>query len=551
VRTPFQLLLKLFQDRFLENDAVSPGGGFQTNLHQVLGILIAVGLLVAYLVLPQFLALSVPATTPQIQWALRALHLFFASYSFGLAGFAALFYWDTLFPDRRDFLILAPFPIRLRELVAARFTALVRFVLLLAAAVNLAPDGMALLAGVAVPYLRGAGLRLAAAQLVATVGASVFAFLMVGALQGILITVTSTRIFRRISPWIQMFGMSAMVMTVLCLPFLLAFLKPGIQQQQPWLRLFPPAWFSGLYELFLGGPNQFLKSLGMLAIEMTALAMTVIVVTWGFGFRRHFRRTLESEDAAHRPRVWSVPHWLAPSPEERALFGFAANTLARSQKHQFLLATYFSIGLSVALFFGVAIREGKLALSPDGARSVAFVLGFFVVSGLRGAFQFPSELNSNWIFRITEARWTEVSRNATRKLVLAIGLVPSLIVSLPLEITGWGWPTVLEHCAVQLIAVALLVELLFWNFDKVPFTCSYYPGRKSLALLLILYLYGITGYSFNMADLESAMERHAALAVLVFAVAGVALALAWRRHPEAGGVRFDGSEPVIQSLELN
>jgi hypothetical protein len=555
VRSPFQLLLKLFQDRFLENDAVSPGGGFQTNLHQVLGILVTIGLIVAYLVLPQFLALSVPAATPEIVWGLRGLRLFFAAYSFGLAGFAALFYWDTLFPDRRDFLILAPFPIRLRELVAARFSALVRFVMLLAAAVNVAPDGMALLAGVAVPYLRGAGLRLAAAQLGATVGTSVFAFLMVGALQGILISVTSTRIFRRISPWIQMFGMSAMVMTVLGMPVYLAFLQTGVEQQQLWLYLFPPAWFSGLFELFLGGPNQFLASLGMLAIEMTALALLVIAVTWGLGFRRHFRRTLEAEDAAHRQHQWSltrcVPQWLVRSPEERALFGFAAKTLARSQKHQFLLATYFSVGLSIALFFGVAVRAGKLALSPDGARSAAFVLGFFLISGLRGAFQFPAELGSNWIFRSTEARWTEVSRSATRKLVLAIGLVPLLVFSLPIELAAWNWPAVLEHSAVQLMAAAILVELLFWNFDKVPFTCSYFPGRTNLALLVVLYIYGITGYSFHMADLERALERRWTVAILFFAVAAAVLTLAWRRHPMADGVRFDGSEPVIQSLELN
>jgi hypothetical protein len=401
-----------------------------------------------------------------------------------------------------------------------------------------------------------AWLRLAAAQICATGGASAFAFLAVAAGQGILISVTSIRIFRRISPWIQMFGMSAMVVSILGFPFFAGLLRPAVEQKQFWLYLFPPVWFSGLFELFLGGQNSFLASLGMLAIKMTALAMLVILVTWGFGFRRHFRRTLEAEDTAHRPRAWFVPNWfvpdwLAPSPQERAIFGFAGKTLARSQKHQFFLATYLSVGLSIALFFGVAIRDGKIALSPDGARSVAFVIGFFVISGFRAVFQFPAELASNWLFRITEARWTEVSRNATRKLALAIGLVPLLVFSLPLEIAGWDWPIVLEHCAVQLIAAGLLVEVLFWNFDKVPLTCSYFPGTTSLALLGVLYIYGITGYSFHMADLESAMERHRAIAVLFFAASGAALILSWRRHPAADGVRFDGSEPVIQSLELS
>ena len=402
-----------------------------------------------------------------------------------------------------------------------------------------------------IPNLHGAGRRLAFAQIAATAGASAFAFLLVLALQGILISVTSPKIFRRISPWIQMVGMSAMVMTVLGFPVYSALLRPALEHKQTWLYLFPPVWFSGLYELFLGGGDAFLASLGMLAIKAPAIAILVIFVTWGLGFRRHFRRTLESENATHRPRTWTLPNRLVRSPEERALFAFAAKTLARSQKHQFFLATSFSIGLSIALFFGVAIRAGKIAWSADGVRSVAFVLGFFVVSGFRAAFQFPAELASNWIFRLREAHWTEVSRSATRKLVLAIALVPLVIVALPVEIANGDCPAVLQHLAVQLVAAALLTEALFWNFDKVPFTCSCFPGTTSLAVLGGLYIYGITGYSFHLADVEGALEHHAVRAVLFFAGAAVALALAWRRHPAAGGVRFDGSQPVIQSLELN
>ncbi len=547
MKSPFQLLLKVFRDRFVENDAVSPGGGFQTNIYQLLGILATIGGFIFIYAVPPFLAVALRPGTPRTDGTLRSFELFFAAYSFGIAGFAAIFHWDMLFLDRRDFLILAPFPVRLREIAAAKFTALVLFLSMLAVTLNAVPDAAVAALG---------GLRLGAAQLAATAGASIFAFLAIIALQGILINVTSPQLFRRISPGLQMFGMSAMVLTVLGFPVYSAVFHRALEQRQIWLYLFPPAWFSGLYELFLGGPNQFLASLGMLAIKMTGLAIAAVLVTWGLGFRRHFRRILEAGDAAHRPRAWpvlnwSAPKWLVSSPQERALFGFAGKSLARGQKHQFFLAAYFSVGVAIALFFGVAVRDGRIALSPGGERSVAFVLGFFAISGFRAAFQFPSELASNWIFRITEARWTEVSRNATRKLVLAIGLLPLLIFSLTLEIAVWDWPAVLEHSALQLIAAAILVELLFWNFDKVPFTCSYFPGTTSLASLGVAYIDGLTGYSFHMADLESAMERHWWTAALVLAAGAVALIQSWRRHPMAGGVRFDGSQPVVQTLELN
>lgn len=547
----YRLLRKLFLNRFFENDGVSPGGGFQINIYQTLGVIGAIGLLTGYYVVMEFLGLSLRPSTPAIEWAIRDLRLFFCAYAFGVAGFAAVFEWDMLFPDRRDFQILAPFPIPLRELVSAKFAALALFLLIFAGAVNATSDFMMMLAGALAPHLRATGGRLILAQIVATGGASAFAFLAVAALQGILINVMPAKIFRRISPWIQMAGMSVMVISTFGFPAYAGLIHSAVEKNQWWLHLLPAAWFGGLYEMILGGGNPALASLGTFALEMTAAALLIVALSWGLGYRRHFRRTLETDDAPHRPRHWSVPRWLLRNPHERTLFGFIGKTLARSQKHQFFLAAYFSAGLCVAGFFCIAVRGGRIVLSPSGARSAAFVLGFFLISGFRAVFQFPAELGANWVFRLAEAKWSELARSATRKAALAVSLIALLAMVLPLELEAWHWPIVLEHCAVQIFAAALLVEAMFWNFDKVPFTCSYFPGRASLALLVVLYVYGVTGYSFNMADLEITMEKNGRVAVLFFGTAVAALAMAWRRRPQAESVRFDGSEPEIQALELN
>jgi hypothetical protein len=52
--SPFRLLLNLFQGRFFESDDVTPGSGFQTNLTQVLGILLTSGFVVGYLTIPAY-----------------------------------------------------------------------------------------------------------------------------------------------------------------------------------------------------------------------------------------------------------------------------------------------------------------------------------------------------------------------------------------------------------------------------------------------------------------------------------------------------------------
>jgi hypothetical protein len=99
---------------------------------------------------------------------------------------------------------------------------------------------------------------------------------------------------------------------------------------------------------------------------MLAAVVGLFIITWTAGLRRHYHRTLESEDT--RPRTGSNrrSNRLVRSTEERAIFQFS----------------------------------DEIVLSEDGARAFPFLIEFFVISG--PVFQFPAELASNWLFRITE-----------------------------------------------------------------------------------------------------------------------------------------------------
>lgn len=551
-QSPFRLLLKMFQDRFFENDAVSPGSGFQTNIHQVVGFLFTVGYFVAYLTMPAFLQLSFQKVhTHAGDWALRDFRLFFPALSFALIGFTTVFQWDMLFPDRRDFLIVSQFPVPLREIFAAKFGALGIFLGLLIGALNVCPTlGSALFGLYKVDAWR-LGLRLVTAQITATAGSAVFAFLLVATFQGVLISLTSPRVFRRLSPWIQTVGMSLMVLSVATYPVYSLLLRPAAEGREGWLWLFPPVWFTGFYDILLPGGDPFFASLGHFAIGSLSLVFLCFCLTWAFGFRRHFRRTLEADDTLARRPAQRRLRGLAASPEEWAMFNFCRKTLARSSKHRLFLATWWSIGISAGIFFALSVRNGKLEWSPEGMRTFPFLIAFFVISGFRTVFQFPSDLACNWLLQITESQWSEVARRAARKTVLVSGLMPVLLAILPFEIYTTGSVTGLMHVLCQLAAGALLIELMFWRFGKVPFTCSYFAGKTSLSILVGLYIYGLTAYSFNMADLERALEGRIVWPVIVFAGAFAALALLWRRSPQASEVIFDGSEPLIQTLNLN
>jgi hypothetical protein len=544
---PFRLLLNLFQGRFFENEDVSPGGGFQATINQVLGFLVTTSFIVSYLSMPVVSGILDSNRGDALGWAIRGLQLFPPVYTFAIVGFTTFFEWNKLFPTRRDFLILAPFPVRLWDIFAAQCVALAKFLGLLIAAVNLFPIVFTGL--LSLSRFRPAAARLVAAHIAAAVCVSCFAFFGIAAFQGVLLNVSSPRLFRRISPYIQMCGMSLMVLSILTYPTYMQLLKTAAHERTVWLWLFPPVWFSGLYDLLLPNPKGLFASLGWHGLRMLAGAIALFALTWLGGFRRHYRRTLEAEET-HPSIPRSAKMNPAAQPEESALFQFIGKTLGRSPGHQFFLVTYLSIGVALAINSAAELRGGHLVLAEDGARAAPFLIAFFVISGFRAVFQFPAELSCNWIFRMAESNWTEIGRNVARRRVLASGLAPVLFLLLPGEIVIWGSWRAAVHILVQLAAGALLVELMFWTFDKVPFTCSYFPGRTNLSILFALYLYGFTIYSVQMASLELSIEGSALYGALFFAVAAALLVFLWRRHPSPEAARFDGSEAVIQKLDL-
>jgi len=549
--TPFRRLLDLFRARFFENDLLSPSGGFERNIFQLLAVLSTVSVFITWFTMPTLMEQAYRQPGPAVDWALRTYRLFFAAYSFAVVGFATVFEWDTLFPDRRDFLVLGSFPIRLRTLFSAKVCALGLFLVTLISAVNGVMTFGVPLISLGLPKLREAGfLRLIMAQIVATWGAGAMGFLIVAGIQGVLINLTSPRMFRRISPSIQMAGMSGMILSLLMYPVYSLLLWPAVRAHAYWPWLFPPVWFTGLYDLLLPHGDPKFAYFGTVALAAMGAALIIFSVTWALGFRRHYRRTLESEDTeSRRPRI-SLFERFAQSEEERAIFRFTGKMLARSALHRLFLAMYWSVGVSIGVLATVTVYAGHAGVSADGMRAFPLLFAFFAVSGLRGAFQFPAELSSNWIFRLNEESWAETARRATRKRVVVSGLLPVLLVFLPIETAYWGGTAGVFHSVFQLATGALLVEILFWSFDKVPFTCSYFPGKVNLALLAAFFLYGFTTYSFHMADLEKALDGRPVRAAGFFVLAAALLAIAWRRRGKAAGVRFDATEQELTTLDL-
>ena len=53
----------------------------------------------------------------------------------------------------------------------------------------------------------------------------------------------------------------------------------------------------------------------------------------------------------------------------------------------------------------------------------------------------------------------------------------------------------------------LLVEILMMGLDKLPFTCTYFPGTSRVGTLWPFYLTGFVTYSYTVAAGRSSSSR--------------------------------------------
>src|SRR5262245_12460003 len=106
-------------DRFFDKDSISPGSEPTANVIQTLSMLAVPGLMLVF-------------------W-MRFSPYFFISYSMTVMGFVMVFKWDSLFPDRRDYLILGSLPVRYRDLFLSKSKALLLFLSMFAVSANFFP----------------------------------------------------------------------------------------------------------------------------------------------------------------------------------------------------------------------------------------------------------------------------------------------------------------------------------------------------------------------------------------------------------------------------
>ena len=561
MRSAFPLLVSHFFGRFFDNEIVSQEGDMRTNMVQALGLTAVPGMFVAFSLLPMGLSFD---RLFDRHGGLLANCYFFVAYSMVVMGLVMVFEWDALFPDRKDYLILTPLPLPSNSIFAGKVVALVAFLALFVFDSNF-------LGALLFPLVTGRSGTLSGifrAHIIAVVAGGAFIALAFAAIQGVLINLLTGRAFRRISPWVQMFAMALVVVVLFLTPLICASLMPLLESGSPLARWFPPFWFLGLYVDLLPGHSgsPMFHPMAVRAWQALAAAAAAFALTYFAGYRRHARRVMETVESGFQGPGWIRIRLerfanlrLLPHPLERATFHFISNTVLRNARQRLFLATYAGVSCALALpsIVRVASRPGDPLLSfvPAGLLTIPLTLSFFAVTGLRAAFNFPAELRANWIFQMCETESCLEHIRASRKWIVILGLAPAFSLLAPVEIYYRGPLLAAIHLSFALLLSLVLLNLLLVWFRKIPFTCSYFPGKTSMAGMALVYFIGFVFYSFLMGRVEDNMIRNPlALALFYITVIAALWGLAWLEERERGIysalIYEDQPEPIVRTLEL-
>jgi hypothetical protein len=288
-----------------------------------------------------------------------------------------------------------------------------------------------------------------------------------------------------------------------------------------------------------------------------ALGLVTLIagLSYTVAYSRHVRRTLESTEGgdstrtAIHERIGLLADRIAPDSVERGTLAFIGKTMARSSKHRIFLAAYAGVGFALAAQVMPAVKN------RDAWLSLPLVVGFFLLSGMRFIFTIPSELSANWQFRVSDTDRQRAALNGTRTAMRWFGVVPLFLALSPFYFVWWTPGVALAHLIFSITISVLLIEVLTMELRKIPFTCSYPPGKANVTILWIGYWVGFLMYAFSMANLESWMVKRPRRLILFYLIVAILFAGFewWRRRQDSVGVALifdDAADPAVLTLGL-
>jgi hypothetical protein len=476
---------------------------------------------------------------------------FFIVLSMTVTGAVAVWRWDAIFPDRRDYTNLVHLPISTRTIFLANLVAVLFLVGLVAIDVNAASC-------VLFPMVVSASqshflffVNFALVHALGVVLSSVFVFFAVFSVLGLLMAVLPPQFFRRISAYVRGIVVVYLV-ALLCTSFMVPELLRRAKGPPAWTFLMPSCWFVGLCQWLRGRSSQTLTELAGLCLPGLALVILFALCMLVIGYRKYFVRIAEIPEGASEYRAWRKPrlgllldNLVLRSPFQKAAFRFVRKTLLRSEAHRLVVTGVAGLALVLASQALMNAYEGtksvrEAALSVE-ALSIPFILTFLLIVGLRLVFEIPVELPANWIFRLMVDADRQESEPLARKIILVFLLPWVAAITFAAYVYLEGPRVALLHTALVILWTVLLTNIVLVRFRKLPFTCSMPVFKQHSIVILIAFCFGFLIYVGSTAEFEASALREPRRMLELIPVA----ALAWYIPRHLKGTTIDLEKKLI------
>jgi len=165
--------------------------------------------------------------------------------------------------------------------------------------------------------------------------------------------------------------------------------------------------------------------------------------------------------------------------------------------------------------------------------------------GTRAVCAMPIALPANWVFRVTAVHSPPAYFAAVRKAIFTVAALPVWMAAGAVYFAIWPAGSAAQHLGMMAALGLLVFERALAHFRKIPFACSYLPGKANLHIRLGAFGVLFLAVADQGASLEFwAMRRGMRFAILLGIIAAMA-AWAWRRTR-----MYAKGDSIIQFEEL-
>lgn len=463
-----------------------------------------------------------------------------------VTGLIAVVSWDAIFPDRRDAMVLGPLPVRPATILAAKVAAC-------AAVVGIALVSLASGMGVVLPLVAGS-VRLLIGYWFAMAAACVFVYGAVLAAQGLLALLLPRKMFLRMSAALQLAAFAWFVASY--------FLEPTLWNLG-WMRVvaprgdlngWPSFWFFAMEHQIAGTMPAEMHGIAMRAWVGLGIVVVGAAGSLALCYLRTMKKTVEEPDLVPGRKSW---HWWARSGGgvETVVLRFTARGLARSRHHRVIYAFYWAIVFAIAM--STLRSEWAAAWRQPVTQDTmmpTFAMMCLAVVGLRSVFPLPVSLHANWMLQVTQLNPSQRYIAGVRRALVLLSAVPAWGLAAALGLGFRPRRHVAEHLVVLALVGWILVELCLIGVSKIPFACSYLPGKTNLQYVFWAFVGIFLPIAMSLANEEARVMRSPVRYGAMVGILGAFGAGLWavnRRRAREAVLYYEELEPeVITTLGL-